>query len=102
MRRLVTEVRAKQMTTLVLGDKHRKIRRLKAQAMLKTVVSKRKKGHIFVNADGIKLSMAWFKDRINHYAKLLGIQKDVNITIPEHERSIPSILLPAWPSGRQA
>jgi hypothetical protein len=30
-----------------------------------------------INADGDKLSMAWFKDRINHYAKLLGIQKDV-------------------------
>ncbi len=45
--------------------------------MLKTVASNRKKGYIFVNADGDKLSMAWFKDRINHYAKLLGIQKDV-------------------------
>jgi hypothetical protein len=45
--------------------------------MLKMVVSNRKKGHIFVNADGINLSMTWFKDRINHYAKLLGIQKDV-------------------------
>jgi hypothetical protein len=42
-----------------------------------TVVSNRKKGYIFVNADGDKLSMAWFKDRINHYGKLLGIQKDV-------------------------
>jgi hypothetical protein len=45
--------------------------------MLKTMVSNRKKGYIFVNADGDKLSMTWFKDRINHYAKLLGIQKDV-------------------------
>ncbi len=30
-----------------------------------------------MNADGNKLTMAWFKDRINHYAKLMGIQKDV-------------------------
>ena len=43
--------------------------------MLKMVVSNRKKGHIFVNADGDKLSMAWFKDRINHYAKPLGTER---------------------------
>jgi site-specific recombinase XerD len=48
--------------------------------MLKTVVSNRKKGYIFMNVDGDKLTMVWFKDRINHYAKLLGTQKDVKLS----------------------
>ncbi len=84
---LVTAVRVKQKTAPVKGDRHRKILlpskprtaflTENTNLMLKTVVSNRKKGYIFVNADGDKLSMAWFKDRINHYAKLLGIQKDV-------------------------
>ncbi len=84
---LVTAVRVKQKTAPVKGDRHKKIKLSSkprtafltenTNLMLKTVVSNRKKGHIFVNADGDQLSMAWFKDRINHYAKLLGIQKDV-------------------------
>lgn len=84
---LVTAVRVKQKTAPVEGDRHKKILlpskprtafiSENTNLMLKTVVSNRKKGHIFVNADGEKLSMTWFKDRINHYAKLLGIQKDV-------------------------
>ncbi len=84
---LVTAVRVKQKTAPVKGDRHKKIRlpskprtaflTENTNLMLKTVVSNRKKGYIFVNADWDKLSMAWFKDRINHYAKLLGIQKDV-------------------------
>ncbi len=85
--RLITAVRVKQKTAPVKGDRHRKVHlpskpRIvvlteNTSLMLKTIVSNRKKGYIFVNADGNKLSMAWFKDRINHYAKLLGIQKDV-------------------------
>ncbi len=85
--RLVTAVRVKQKTAPVKGDRHKKIylpskpRTVilteNTNLMLKTIVSKRKKGCIFVNIDGNRLSMAWFKDRINHYAKLLGIQKDV-------------------------
>ena len=85
--RLVTAVRVKQKTAPVKGDRHKKIylpskpRTVilteNTNLMLKTVVSNRKKGCIFVNADGNKLTMAWFKDRINYYAKLLGIQKDV-------------------------
>ncbi len=85
--RLVTAVRVKQKTAPVKGDRHKKVRlpskprtaflTENTNLMLKTVVSNRKKGHIFVNAAGDKLSMAWFKDRIHHYAKLLGIQKDV-------------------------
>jgi hypothetical protein len=77
----------KQKTAPVKGDRHRKILlpskprtaflTEKTSLMLKMVVSNRKKGYVFVNADGDKLSMAWFKDRINHYAKLLGIQKEV-------------------------
>ncbi len=84
---LVTAVRVKQKTAPVKGDRHKKIRlpskprtvvlTENTNLTLKTVVSNRKKGYIFVNADGDKLSMAWFKDRINHYAKLLGIQKNV-------------------------
>ncbi len=84
---LLTAVRVKQNYAPVKGDRHRKILlpskprtaflTENTNLMLKTVVNNRKKGYIFVNADGHKLSMAWFKDRINHYAKLLGIQKDV-------------------------
>jgi len=84
---LVTAVRVKQKTAPVKGDRHRKILlpskprtaflTENTNLMLKTVISNRKKGHIFVNADGNKLSMAWFKDRINHHAKILGIQKDM-------------------------
>jgi integrase len=84
---LVTAVRVKQKTAPLKGDRHRKIHlpskprtaflTENTNLMLKTVVSNRKKGYIFVNADGKKITMAWFKDRINHYAKLLGIQKDV-------------------------
>ncbi len=84
---LVTAVRVKQKTEPVKGDRHRKIRLpskpktafsyREYQPMLKTVVNNRKKGYIFVNADGDKLSMALFKDRINHCVKLLGIQKNV-------------------------
>jgi hypothetical protein len=80
---LVTAVRVKQKTAPVKGDRHKKILlpskpktaflTENTNLMLKMVVSNRKKGHIF----GDKLSMSWFKDRINHYAKLLGIQKDV-------------------------
>lgn len=42
------------------------------------------------------------KDRINHYAKLLGEQKDVRYYdyVPRKERSIPGILLHAWLSGK--
>lgn len=77
----------KQKTAPVKGDIHRKILlpskprtaflTENTNLKLKMVVSNRKKGYIFVNAEGDKLSMAWFMDRINHYAKLLGIQKDV-------------------------
>ncbi len=85
--RLVTAVRVKQKTAPVKGDRHRKlylpskprtvILTENTNLMLKMVVSNRKKGCIFVNADGEKLTMAWFKDRIHYYARLLGIQKDV-------------------------
>jgi site-specific recombinase XerD len=110
---LVTAVRVKQKTAPVKGDRHRKILlpskprtaflTENTNLMLKTVVSNRKKGYIFVNADGEKLSMAWFKDRINHYAKLLGIQKDVKYYDTQTgETHPPGILLHAWLSGRQA
>ncbi len=85
--RLVTAVRVKQKTAPVKGDRHKKVYlpskpRIvvlieNTNLMLKTIVSNCKKGYIFVNAEGEKLSMTWFKDRINHYAKLLGIQKVV-------------------------
>src|SRR3989304_6980385 len=85
--RLVTAVRVKQKTAPAKGDRHKKIylpskpRTVilteNTNLMLKTVVSNRKKGCIFVNVDGNMLTMAWFNDRINHSAKLLGIQKDM-------------------------
>ena len=34
-----------------------------------------KKGYIFVNEKGEQLSLEWFNERINHYAKIMGIQK---------------------------
>ncbi len=84
---LITAVRVKQKTAPVKGDRHKKMLlpskprtaflTENTNLMLKAVVSNRKKGYIFVNAAGEKITMAWFKDRINHYAKLLGIQKDV-------------------------
>jgi hypothetical protein len=43
--------------------------------MIRTIVSNRKKGSIFVNEDGEQLTMTWFKDRVHHYASILGIQK---------------------------
>lgn len=84
---LVTAVRVKQKTAPVKGDRQKKIylpskpRTVvltdNTNLMMKTIISNRKKGYIFVNSEGNQLSMAWFKDRIHHYAKLLGIQKDV-------------------------
>ena len=75
----------KQKTAPVKGDRHKKIRLPSkprtafltgnTNLMLKTVVSNRKKGYIFVNAEGEKLSMAWFKDRINHYASCWGYRR---------------------------
>jgi site-specific recombinase XerD len=72
--KLVTAVRVKQKTAPVKGDRHKKILlpskprtaflSENTNLMMKTVVSNRKKGHIFINADGDQLSMAWFKDRI--------------------------------------
>lgn len=43
--------------------------------MLRKIIGVRKKGHIFINAQGETLSLEWFNERINYYAKLLGIQK---------------------------
>ncbi len=62
------------------GDRHKKIHlpskprtaflTENTNLMLKMVVSNRKKGYVFVNAEGDKLSITWFKDRIHHYAKI--------------------------------
>ncbi len=43
--------------------------------MFRNIIGVRKKGHIFVNAQGEQLSLEWFNERIGYYAKLLGIQK---------------------------
>ncbi|MCX9010203.1 MAG: tyrosine-type recombinase/integrase [Candidatus Methanoperedens sp.] len=82
---LVTAVKVKQKTAPVEGDRHKKVHLLSrprtailtdnTNEMLRTIVSNRKKGFIFVNEKGKRLSMAWFKTQINHYAKLLGFQK---------------------------
>ena len=39
------------------------------------LVSNLKKKDIFVNEKGEQLSLEWFNERINHYAKIIGIQK---------------------------
>src|SRR5659263_589859 len=44
--------------------------------MIRTLVSNRKKGKIFINKDGGAFTdLAWFKLQILHYATLLSIQK---------------------------
>lgn len=43
--------------------------------LLRTYVSNRKKGAVFINEKGERLSLEWFNEQINHYAKLIGIQK---------------------------
>jgi integrase len=43
--------------------------------MLRKIIGVRKKGSIFVNEKGEQLSLEWFNERINYYAKLLGVQK---------------------------
>jgi integrase len=43
--------------------------------MLRKIIGNRKKGFIFINEKEEQLSLEWFNERINYYAKLLGIQK---------------------------
>jgi site-specific recombinase XerD len=45
--------------------------------MFRVIVGNRKKGSIFVNEKGFQLTASWFKEQIYHYAKILGIQKNV-------------------------
>src|SRR3990170_5944071 len=83
--RLITAVRGKQKTKPKKGNRKEKIwlpstprtalLSENTNEMLRTLVSNRKKGHIFVNEKGEQLSLEWFNERINHYAKIIGIQK---------------------------
>jgi integrase len=43
--------------------------------MLRKIIGVRKKGYIFINKEGMMLSLEWFNERIGYYAKLLGLQK---------------------------
>jgi integrase len=44
--------------------------------MIRTLVSNRKKGKIFINEDGESFTdLAWFKMQIHHHATLLSVQK---------------------------
>ncbi len=82
---LITAVRVKQKTKPQKGNCKEKIwlpstprtalLTENTNEMLRVVISNRKKGYIFVNEKGEQLSLEWFNERINHYAKLLGIQK---------------------------
>lgn len=82
---LITAVRVKQKTKPKEGNRKEKIwlpstprtvlLSQNTNEMLRTLVSNRKKGHIFVNEKGEQLSLEWFNERINHYAKIIGIQK---------------------------
>lgn len=82
---LITAVRVKQKTKPKKGNRREKVwlastprtalLSKNTNEMLRTVVSNRKKGHIFVNEKGGQLSLEWFNERINHYAKIIGIQK---------------------------
>ena len=43
--------------------------------MLRNIIGVRKKGCIFINLQREQLSLEWFNERINYYAKLQGIQR---------------------------
>lgn len=43
--------------------------------LLRAYISNRKKGAMFVNEKGERLSLEWFNERIDFYAKIIGIQK---------------------------
>lgn len=85
---LVTARRTKQKTRPVPGDNKKKIwlpsnpRTMMispaTNEMLRVYVGNRKKGAIFINRTGNKLSLEWFNQAINKYATLLGIQKEVH------------------------
>jgi integrase len=82
---LITAVRVKQKTKPKKGNRKEKewlsstprtaLLSDNTNEMLRTLVSNRKKGHIFVNEKGEQLSLEWFNERINHHAKIIGIQK---------------------------
>ncbi len=82
---LITAVRVKQKTKPRKGNRKEKewlpstlrtaLLSDNTNEMLRALVSNRKKGHIFVNEKGDQLSLEWFNERINHYAKIIGIQK---------------------------
>ncbi|HWR26370.1 MAG TPA: tyrosine-type recombinase/integrase [candidate division Zixibacteria bacterium] len=82
---LITAVRVKQKTKPKKGNRREKewlpstprtaLLTENTNELLRTLVSNRKKGHIFVNENGEQLSLEWFNERINHYAKIIGIQK---------------------------
>ncbi len=73
---LITAVRVKQKTKPKKGNRKEKewlpstprtaLLSDNTNEMLRTLVSNRKKGHIFVNEKGDQLSLEWFNERINH------------------------------------
>jgi len=84
---MVTAIRVKQKTAPLKGDTSKKVY-LDSQPrtalltdntneMLREIVGNRKKGYIFINNQGEPLDLSWFNKQINHYAKLLSIQKVV-------------------------
>lgn len=82
---LVTAVRVKQKTKPMKGNMSKKeylpssprtaILSENTNYLLKSYISNRKKGFIFINESEEKLSLEWFNERISHFAKLIGIQK---------------------------
>jgi integrase len=85
--RLITAQKVKVKTKPQRGDKSHKeylptrprtaIVTENTNEMLRAIVGNRKKGYIFVNEKGFQLTASWFKEQIHHYAKILGIQKNV-------------------------
>ena len=49
--------------------------------MIRKITGVRKKGSIFINTKSEQLTLEWFNERINYYAKLLGIQKIIKYYI---------------------
>lgn len=101
--RLITAVMVKRKTKPLKGSGKHKKEWLKPEPregilseitneMLRKLIGNRKKGYIFVNRNGEKLSKTWFKQKINEHAKLLNIQKTITaVTVNRKGREINQI-----------
>lgn len=57
------------------------------QLLFKKIIGNRKKGAIFINNKGERISKTYFQVKINEIATMIGIQKIVQITYGEKKRN---------------